>query len=332
MLAGGLQETPDEGGMTDIVIEEPATGGVEPSTARVQHVSTWQELVPLHLKFLALTLLTLGVYQFWARTKARRFLWQKTRLLGDPFVYLGRPLELLLGFVVAVVLILGPIVALNILVLAPVGQDPAASASVAALALSAVQAVAIPYLVFVGAYAARRYRLSRTAWRGIRGAQTGSAWRYGLVGFLSLLATSLTFAWYYPWQRAKLARLRIDNSWLGSQRFDCDIKGGHLVSAFAVLWFGALTAIIVLPLLGVGAAFLVLGGEGLDSEPDTGSLQLLLSFVPLLVIYAPIGFFLLIYRALELREVARHTSFAGGAVRLAMTHSVWQYVGYALGN
>lgn len=318
----------------DTLTPTPPPDAASPPVVRLSHGSTVAELVPMHLKFLALTLITLGIFQFWARTYARRFLWHRTRLLGDPFTYLGRPVELLLGFAVALVLIFGPIFAINVILVTRVVSELEPGWVMLFLGLTAIQAIGIPYLVFVGGYAARRYRLSRTAWRGIRGAQSGSAWMYGLYGYLGTLAAGLTFGWYYPWHRARLARVRIDRSWFGSQHFDCDIAGRDLVSAFAILWFGIGCSIVLLPLLGVAIVGIVVGFSGFEFEmaPEQMERYAWVMQLAVLLFYAPIGLFVMIYRAHELRLVARHTSFAGGAVRFEMTHTVWQYVGYVIGN
>lgn len=315
--------------MTDIAVEPP----LPPARVRLSHDSTVGELVPMHLKFLALTLLTLGVYHFWARTHARRFLWSRTRLLDEPFVYLGRPLELLIGFAIAMVLVVGPVLVLNVFLLPELESEADGGLAAGIAFLSLVQGFAIPYLIFVGGYAARRYRLSRTAWRGIRGRQGGSAWTYGLWGLGYAFLTSITVFWYYPWQRAKLACRRLNNAYFGDHKFDCDVAGGNLVSAFAIMWFGIPVAGMVLGLVAGGTiaglvAGGVIGGE-IEGEADLNQAVWVLQFLPLLI-YAPLGLFYIIYRGHELRHVARHTSF--GDVRFEFTYGIWQYVGYALGN
>ena len=54
----------------------------------------------------------------------------------------------------------------------------------------------IVYLPMVAVYAAQRYRLTRTLWRGIRGGMSGSAWTYGLraVGYNLIAAITLGLA------------------------------------------------------------------------------------------------------------------------------------------
>ena len=113
--------------------------------------------------------MTLGIYRFWLQTDVRRFLWNNTEIAGDYLEYIGTARELLLGFLVAIVF-LGPLYAIFGL------------ASLAAQWLQQLAGlfslVALAVLGQFAVYRARRYRLSRTVYRGIRFHQTGSAWRY----------------------------------------------------------------------------------------------------------------------------------------------------------
>ncbi len=133
------------------------------------------ELLALQARNLALAALTLGIYRFWAKTRIRRYLWNHTSFQGDALEYTGSGRELFLGFLIVVVFF------------AIVGAAHQAILFVAAASAPAL-AVAMNVLVFPGfvlliglaLYRARRYRLSRTLWRGIRGVQTGSAALYGV--------------------------------------------------------------------------------------------------------------------------------------------------------
>jgi uncharacterized membrane protein YjgN (DUF898 family) len=49
---------------------------------------------------LFLTIITLGIYRFWAKTNVRRFIWSNIRFMGDPLEYTGKASELLLGFMI----------------------------------------------------------------------------------------------------------------------------------------------------------------------------------------------------------------------------------------
>ena len=57
----------------------------------------------LSLKVAFLTLLTLGIYRFWGKSRIRRYIWSSAELDGDRFEYTGTGLEKFLGFLMAVV-------------------------------------------------------------------------------------------------------------------------------------------------------------------------------------------------------------------------------------
>ena len=46
-------------------------------------------LLWLLLRNLLLTIITVGIYRFWAKTRVRQFFWRHTKLLGDRLEYLG---------------------------------------------------------------------------------------------------------------------------------------------------------------------------------------------------------------------------------------------------
>ena len=52
-----------------------------------------------------LTVLTLGFYRFWMKTRLRRYYWSSIRPGGHPLEYVGDPLEKLLGFFIAAVIL-----------------------------------------------------------------------------------------------------------------------------------------------------------------------------------------------------------------------------------
>ena len=64
-----------------------------------------RRLLWLALKMDFLTILTLGIYRFWMKTRLRRWYWSAIRPGGHPLEYLGDPFEKLLGFLIAVVIL-----------------------------------------------------------------------------------------------------------------------------------------------------------------------------------------------------------------------------------
>src|SRR5262245_48147514 len=49
--------------------------------------------------------ITLGIYRFWLATDIRRFLWAHTEVAGEGLEYTGTAIELLIGFLVAIALL-----------------------------------------------------------------------------------------------------------------------------------------------------------------------------------------------------------------------------------
>src|SRR5207249_43999 len=85
-------------------------------------------------------------------------------------------------------------------------------------ALLILAAVFIP-IAIVGA---RRYRLSRTSWRGIRFSLRASTRQFVGIWIRGWMLTSLTFGLYYPSFVTSQQRFLTSNTWFGSQRFAFD--------------------------------------------------------------------------------------------------------------
>ena len=115
-----------------------------------------------------LLMCTLGIYRFWLTTDIRRFLWANTELAGESFEYTGTARELLLGFLIAIA-ILVPLYAAFFLLALGIGE-----------LASLIGLLALTLLGQYAVYRARRYRLTRTVYRGVRFHQSGSAWRYAV--------------------------------------------------------------------------------------------------------------------------------------------------------
>jgi len=71
-------------------------------------------LFGIHVVNVLLTIVTLGVYYFWAKTRTRKYLVAQTEFLGDRFAYHGTPKELLLGMLKALLVFGLPLFALSL--------------------------------------------------------------------------------------------------------------------------------------------------------------------------------------------------------------------------
>jgi uncharacterized membrane protein YjgN (DUF898 family) len=197
-----------------------------------------------------LLMVTLGIYRFWLATDVRRFLWSNTEVAGEALEYTGTPLELLIGFMAAAAILIPVYVAffLAALDLGPLGQ------------LSGVIGFAL--LAVLGQYAvyrARRYRLTRTIYRGLRFHQEGSAWRYAFRAMLWWSSTVLTCGLAYPFQIASLERYKMRNTFYGDLGGSFQGSGLRLFLRGLPMWF-----LVIAPLaLAVGAFIEVVDWQAL---------------------------------------------------------------------
>ena len=143
----------------------------------------------------ALLAVTLGIYRFWLATDVRRFLWSNTEIAGETLEYTGTANELLIGFLIAHRAAGAALVGCcssAALSLGPVGQF--------------VSTLSFPLLFFLGQFAvyrARRYRLTRTIYRGVRCHQDGSALRYAVCAVFWWVLIVLTLGLAYPFAQAQ---------------------------------------------------------------------------------------------------------------------------------
>ena len=177
-----------------------------------EYVGRLGPLYWIFLKNVLLSIVTLSVYRFWGRTNIRRYLWSNTRFMGDAFEYTGKGSELFAGFLIVFGIFFVSSSAIQILVVSFGPQ------SIVSAVLNIVFPIFIGYFVFVAQYAAQRYRLTRTVWRGLRGGMTGSAWTYGFYAFGVTLLTGLTLTLARPWARVRLIERRLSNSYFGDAK------------------------------------------------------------------------------------------------------------------
>ncbi len=189
----------------------------------------------LLLRGALLLAVTLGIYRFWLATDVRRFLWSHTEIAGESLEYNGTATELLIGFLIAIAIL----VPINLLFF------------LAALGLATVGEVAsmlgFPLLFVLGQFAvyrARRYRLTRTVLRGVRFHQTGSAWRYAFCATFWWIVIVLTLGLAYPFMQASLERYKMRHTFYGDLGGRFEGSGWRLFGRGVFMWL-----LVMLPLL-----------------------------------------------------------------------------------
>ena len=187
----------------------------------------------------ALELVTFGFYRFWLATDMRRHLWSNTVIDGDAAEYTGRARELLIGFLFALA-ILVPIYLGYFLVTIEFERWQSFASTPLFVSFYAFGQFAI--------YRARRYRLTRTVWRGVRFWMDGSGWAYALRAMLWSLLVFATLGLALPWRAAALERYKMRHTHYGNLVGDFEATGWKFFKRAWVLWLFSPLALMFFPL------------------------------------------------------------------------------------
>ncbi len=185
------------------------------------------------LKLSAFTVLTLGIYRFWMKTRLRRWYWSAIRPGGHPLEYTGDALEKLLGFLIAVVFLSFYIGVFNLILM--FFSFTLLNDNFAAYAISFVAVIPI---LFFAQYRARRYILARTRWRGIRFGLQPAAWRYSGVAICMWVLTICSVGALWPLMTFQLEKFRTNRTWFGSARLTQGGKWYRLTAPALPALFG----------------------------------------------------------------------------------------------
>jgi uncharacterized membrane protein YjgN (DUF898 family) len=205
------------------------------SAGAVQFLGKERAYWRLRIKGAALLLLTLGLYRFWFATDVRRFLWANTEIAGDTLEYTGLATELLVGFLFAIAILVPLYTAFAIGALELTPRAPVVA--VAAL-------VVITLLGEFALYRARRYRLTRTVFRGVQFDQHGAAWRYAVYALVWWSLAIVTLGLAYPWAQASLQRFKMKHTCYGDLEGAFVGKGAALFVRGLPMWLAVVGPIV----------------------------------------------------------------------------------------
>src|SRR5579862_7338847 len=208
--------------------------GSQPSAGAVAFLGKESVYWRLRIKGAVLVLITLGIYRFWLATDIRRYLWSNTEIAGETLEYNGLATELLIGFLLAIAIVVPLYTAFAIVALA----DAVTPLSVA------FGALLVALLGEFALYRARRYRLTRTVFRGVHFDQHGSAWSYACRAVACWAAVIVTAGLAYPWAQACLQRFKMRHTSYGDLPGAFEGTGAALFMRGFPIWL-----LVVLPLV-----------------------------------------------------------------------------------
>ena len=284
---------------------------------------SWREFAPIAFTNLLLTIVTLGIYRFWATTRERRYLWSRTRFVDERLEWAGTGKELFLGFVLVMLLFGIPLVILQFAVQSlAIRGYPGWAAAVGLCA-----AAALFYLAGVARFRALRYRLSRTRWRGIRGGSDDQGLRYGLSYMWKTVVGMIPLGILVPWSMTSLWNQRMNAMSFGPYRFRAHADAGGLYARYFLFYL----APFVLFIGGMSfAAITGMAGYGMGGE-EAGVVSAIIGVViALLFFYLGLGLIAVAFYAKFYREVIGALDW--GELTFSFTASTKDWVKLLLGD
>lgn len=198
------------------------------TTATLRYHGTGGSFFSLVLLNGLLTIITFGIYSFWAKTKIRAFHYSHTELDGDRFAYHGTGRELWLGYLKAVGIIFVMVILMSVVPSLLGASDDQLVGAVIGLAFYAIIALLVPIVV----NGARRYRLSRSSWRGIRFSYHGQAKEYLALSVSGFFLTLISLGFYLPAWQNRAREFFVTHTRFGSEPFQYGGETGELFSAY----------------------------------------------------------------------------------------------------
>lgn len=203
---------------------------------------TWRSYAPIAFTNLLLTIVTLGIYRFWATTRTRRYLWSHTRFIDEHLEWTGTGMELFIGFLLVLVLFGVPFLFLQFGAQALIFQGYVGLAyglGITAFAL-------IFYLGGVARFRMLRYRLSRTYWHGIRGGSDDRGWGYGWSYCWRYVVALIPLYLLVPWAMMSLWNDRWSAMSFGPFRFGATAGPGGIYKRFLLFYLLPIALVLVL--------------------------------------------------------------------------------------
>jgi uncharacterized membrane protein YjgN (DUF898 family) len=254
----------------------------------------WREFAPIIFTNLLLSIVTLGLYRFWGTTRERRYLWSRTRFIDETLEWTGTGTELFIGFVMVVLILFLPIIALQFVAQALILRGMGALAGALFLAVYLV----FFYVTGLAIFRALRYRLSRTHWHGIRGGSDDPGFSYGWSYTWKTIAGTLCLGLLIPWSMTNLWTERWNRMSFGPHPFEGGGDWQSLMPRFLLCYLAPTAALIFFILAAVSG-----GG------PATGLFGVL-GAVSLLAIYVVLPILALAYYAAFFRQMISRLSLS----------------------
>jgi uncharacterized membrane protein YjgN (DUF898 family) len=201
--------------------EDDAVREPEPVELAFSFSGSAREYFRVWIVNLCLTLFSLGIFSAWAKVRKKRYLYSHIRLEGVPFQYLGDPIPILKGRLIASVLFATYYVGMHFSLKLLLG-------------VLAVAVVLAPWVVVRSAAFNARY----SAYRNFTFAFSGTYWGAAKMLLGALLQVILTCSLGYPWAVVRFRKFMIENASFGGVRAHFSARGGHFAKPYLIAALG----------------------------------------------------------------------------------------------
>ncbi|MEQ7873671.1 DUF898 family protein [Sphingomonas sp. ASV193] len=286
----------------------------------VRFTGSWRDYLPIAATNVLLTVVTLGVYRFWASARQRRYLWSHTEVIDDTLEWTGTGREMFVGFLIVMAFLLPFFGFIQFLFPALIARGKTSAAT----GLLLLFEIGLLYLGGVARFRALRYRLSRSWWRGIRGGSDEPGWAYGGEYLGRMIVSWISLFTMFPWTVTRLWDARWNGMSFGQLRFTSSLTAEDLKDRWGLVY--------AVPILAFAFGFLIFRftnfspgfRRGMQAELAV-TLLLLIIAVYVLVPLLTLNFFAAYYRnaAAALRL---------GDLEFGFDATTWQWLKLFLGN
>ena len=296
------------------------TSAAADSGRAVRFTGNWREFLPIAITNALLTIVTLGIYRFWAAARQRRYLWSRTHVIDDSLEWTGTGKEMFIGFLIVLAILIPFFLFIQFLFPALVARGKEG----AAIGVFTLFYIAIIYLSGFARFRALRYRLSRTWWHGIRGGSDNPGWNYGGEWLGRYALVGMTMFIMFPWAATRLWNSRWNAMSFGPLQFQSHLTAEGLKARWAWVYALPFSALAV-------ATFVIMLAGAAFSSGDAPSPTLAGVFVGIiLTIYLAIPLATLHWYAKFFRKAADETTL--GDLAFGFDASTWDWLKLFLGN
>ncbi|WP_210397477.1 YjgN family protein [Motiliproteus sediminis] len=229
-----MQESDAEGTATSA--ENASREAGEPAAHPFRFYGNGTEYFRIWIVNILLTIVTLGIYSAWAKVRNAQYFYGNTEVAGSRFAYHAKPLTILKGRIIAVVLFVAYSLISQL--------NP-----IAGLALALAILAVLPWIIVRSLKFNRRV----TAWRNLRFGFDGEIWPAFKAFVFWPLAGVFSLGLLMPLALYKQQQFIVDNSRYGTEPFQLTPCG----KAFYMIFVGAFGIFMVAFALMFGLNFLL---------------------------------------------------------------------------